>query len=425
MGKDPQLAAIRAARRFATDKIMRVAPPHRLLDPRHGPLLAVRLSVLTRKSLGGLHTDLQSRVLDAAGQPVPGLFAAGEAAGFGGGGIHGYRALEGTFLGGCLFSGRSAGRAAASAVVASSAVSSTGGKSMQWRTDILGDDFQACAFEAAGPDGVLRTATLVRHTPLPAGRERHRGAGCRHRAVLFLHGWSDYFFNEELAEFWAGKGFEFFALDMHNHGRSLRPGTHGGYVADLDNYDAEITAAIGIIGSLRPDGAAPQLTLMGHSTGGLIAALWADRHPGVASQLVLDSPWLEVHGSPALRRAARTMVEPFARFWPESVIRLPERAFYWRSISSAAEGEWALDDAYRPPHAFPVRAGWLSAVLSRAVQGGARPEHRRAHPGADFGGQRQRDVLEGVDAPHGRGPGREHNRPARPQPGPHRHAGAD
>ncbi|WP_344367423.1 FAD-binding dehydrogenase [Arthrobacter humicola] len=116
LGKDPQLAAIRAARRFATDKIMRVAPPHRLTDPRHGPLLAVRLSVLTRKSLGGLHTDLQSRVLDAAGQPVPGLFAAGEAAGFGGGGIHGYRALEGTFLGGCLFSGRSAGRAAALAV---------------------------------------------------------------------------------------------------------------------------------------------------------------------------------------------------------------------------------------------------------------------------------------------------------------------
>ncbi|AXJ11179.1 FAD-binding dehydrogenase [Arthrobacter sp. PM3] len=115
LGKDPQLAAIRAARRFATDKIMRVAPPHRLLDPRHGPLFAVRLSILTRKSLGGLHTDLQSRVLDAAGHPLPGLFAAGEAAGFGGGGIHGYRALEGTFLGGCLFSGRSAGRAAAQA----------------------------------------------------------------------------------------------------------------------------------------------------------------------------------------------------------------------------------------------------------------------------------------------------------------------
>lgn len=115
LGKDPQLAAIRAARRFTTDKVMRVVPPHRLTDPAHGPLVAVRLSVLTRKSLGGIHTDLQSRVLDAAGQPVPGLYAAGEAAGFGGGGIHGYRALEGTFLGGCLFSGRSAGRAAAGA----------------------------------------------------------------------------------------------------------------------------------------------------------------------------------------------------------------------------------------------------------------------------------------------------------------------
>lgn len=232
---------------------------------------------------------------------------------------------------------------------------------MDWQTDILGEDFQACAFQAAGPDGVQRTATLVRH--VPGGRD-HPG-GFPRRAVLFLHGWSDYFFNEELAEFWTGQGFGFFALDMHNHGRSLRPGTHGGYVADLDDYDAEITAALGIIGSLRTEGSpSPFLTLMGHSTGGLIAALWASRHPGKAAQLVLDSPWLEVHGSPALRRAARTMVEPFARLWPESVIRLPERAFYWRSISSSAEGEWALDDKYRPPHAFPVRAGWLSAVLA-------------------------------------------------------------
>ncbi|WP_423181344.1 FAD-binding dehydrogenase [Arthrobacter sp. NyZ413] len=116
LGKDPQLAAIRSARRFATDKLMRVAPPHRFEDPRHGPLLAVRLSVLTRKSLGGLQTDLFSRVLDMSGAPVPGLYAAGEAAGFGGGGIHGYRALEGTFLGGCLFSGRAAGRDAAASV---------------------------------------------------------------------------------------------------------------------------------------------------------------------------------------------------------------------------------------------------------------------------------------------------------------------
>jgi alpha-beta hydrolase superfamily lysophospholipase len=160
---------------------------------------------------------------------------------------------------------------------------------------------------------------------------------------------------------------------MHNHGRSLHAGTHGGYVADLDDYDAEITAAIGIISSLQAEGDHhPSVALMGHSTGGLIAALWANRHPGVVSQLILDSPWLEMHGSPSVRRAARTMVEPLARFWPEAVIRLPERSFYWRSISSAAEGEWKLDDNYRPPRAFPVRAGWLSAVLtgqSRVARG--------------------------------------------------------
>ena len=114
-GKDFQANAVRRARTYLGDRLMRVARPHALLDPAAGPLIAVRLHVLTRKTLGGLHTDLSSRVLGAAGEPVPGLYAAGEAAGFGGGGMHGYRSLEGTFLGGCLFSGRTAGRAAAEA----------------------------------------------------------------------------------------------------------------------------------------------------------------------------------------------------------------------------------------------------------------------------------------------------------------------
>ena len=111
--KDMQMVAVRGARTYLADRITRVAAPHRLLDPKAGPLIAVRLHLLTRKTLGGLQTDLSSRVLGADGSPLPGLFAAGEAAGFGGGGMHGYRSLEGTFLGGCLFSGRSAGRAAA------------------------------------------------------------------------------------------------------------------------------------------------------------------------------------------------------------------------------------------------------------------------------------------------------------------------
>ncbi|MEU3316235.1 FAD-binding dehydrogenase [Streptomyces sp. NPDC048387] len=114
--KDLQVTAIHGARKYLGDRLIRTAAPHRILDPGAGPLIAVRLSILTRKSLGGLETDLSSRVLTPSGEPLPGVYAAGEAAGFGGGGVHGYRALEGTFLGGCLFSGRAAGRAAAAAV---------------------------------------------------------------------------------------------------------------------------------------------------------------------------------------------------------------------------------------------------------------------------------------------------------------------
>ncbi|MCX5183527.1 FAD-binding dehydrogenase [Streptomyces sp. NBC_00268] len=114
--KDLQVMSIRGARNYLGDKLIRTATPHRILDPKAGPLIAVRLHILTRKSLGGLETDLSSRVLMEGGDPLSGVYAAGEAAGFGGGGVHGYRSLEGTFLGGCLFSGRTAGRAAAKAV---------------------------------------------------------------------------------------------------------------------------------------------------------------------------------------------------------------------------------------------------------------------------------------------------------------------
>jgi predicted oxidoreductase len=111
--KDSQITAIRGARNYLADRITRVVAPHRITDPKAGPLIAVKLHILTRKSLGGLETDLDSRVLKADGSVLDGLYAAGEAAGFGGGGVHGYRSLEGTFLGGCVFSGRAAGRAAA------------------------------------------------------------------------------------------------------------------------------------------------------------------------------------------------------------------------------------------------------------------------------------------------------------------------
>lgn len=111
--KDLQITALRGARHYLGDKWIRVAAPHQILDPKNGPLIAVRLHILSRKTLGGLQTDLSGKVLDAEGKAIPGLYAAGEVSGFGGGGVHGYRSLEGTFLGGCLFTGRVAGRAIA------------------------------------------------------------------------------------------------------------------------------------------------------------------------------------------------------------------------------------------------------------------------------------------------------------------------
>ena len=108
--KDAQIMAINAARNYRGDKLIRTAKPHRILDAENGPLIAVKLHILTRKTLGGLQTNLESQILDKKGNTIPGLFAAGEVAGFGGGGYHGYNSLEGTFLGGCIFSGRNAGR---------------------------------------------------------------------------------------------------------------------------------------------------------------------------------------------------------------------------------------------------------------------------------------------------------------------------
>jgi predicted oxidoreductase len=120
--KDLQLMAIQGARKYFSDRVTRVAKPHEILDPKAGPLIAVKLHILTRKTLGGIHTDLEGRALQSSGEPLPGLYAAGEVAGFGGGGMHGYRALEGTFLGGCLFSGRQAGRAVAATLGTRTAV---------------------------------------------------------------------------------------------------------------------------------------------------------------------------------------------------------------------------------------------------------------------------------------------------------------
>lgn len=182
------------------------------------------------------------------------------------------------------------------------------------------------------------------------------------KAVLALHGWTDYFYNAELARFWTGRGYRFYALDLRRYGRSLRSWQTPGYVTDLAEYDADIEAALGLI---RADvGGSGQVLCQAHSTGGLVASLWAHRNPGLLCGLVLNSPWLEMQGSWLVRNAAAGIVDPLARRRPRTRIKLPEVDHYWQSLSSSAHGEWDVHPVWRPRNAFPVTAGWISAVLA-------------------------------------------------------------
>lgn len=189
-----------------------------------------------------------------------------------------------------------------------------------------------------------------------------QGDGRPVHAVLSVHGWTDYFYNVELARYWTGRGYRFYALDLRRYGRSLRPWQTPGFVTDLREYDADIEAALDAI---RADvGRLEGVVCVAHSTGGLIASLWADRNPGVLSGLVLNSPWLEMQGSWMVRNAAAGLLDPVAKRRPRAKLKLPEVDTYWQSLSVEAHGEWKLHPLWRPRHAFPVTAGWLTAVLA-------------------------------------------------------------
>ncbi len=253
------------------------------------------------------------------------------------------------------------------------------GEPRDWTPDILGPDYSALTLAVPRPDGTARAATLVRHTPAGGGRQGPTAGERRDRhAVLYIHGWSDYFYNTGLAEFFTDHGYDFYALDLHDHGRNLAGPELGGYVDDLADYDDEITLAHSVIrsasgtdgtgGTGGTDGTDVPIMLMGHSTGGLIATLWAHKFPGKVSQLVLNSPWLEIQGGPAIRRAATPLVRPVAELRPLMRMRVPERNFYWRGISDEAYGEWPVDRTMRLPQAFPVRAGWMRAILAAQHQ---------------------------------------------------------
>jgi alpha-beta hydrolase superfamily lysophospholipase len=226
----------------------------------------------------------------------------------------------------------------------------------EWADDILGPDYQVRTLALRPDDEGDVVASLVRYAP-PAPEPVRPS-----RAILYVHGWSDYFFQTGLAEYWHARGAAFYALDLRKYGRSLRPGQTPGYVDDLDTYDEELEASLDVI--TTDLGARARVMVMGHSTGGLVAALWAHRHPAEHSGLVLNSPWLELQGSSVLRHVSTPAIARIARFQPKAPLPNIDPGYYARTLSSASGGEWTYDTVWRPTPSFPVRAGWLQAVMA-------------------------------------------------------------
>lgn len=231
----------------------------------------------------------------------------------------------------------------------------------------------------------------IERSPEPEGWK----ANPRNPAFAFLavHGWNDYFYQTELARYIDSIGGAFYAVDLRKYGRSLREGQTFGYIRNFDEYDDELHICHDLI--YEELGPKIPLVLYGHSTGGLACALWADRHPGAADGLVLNSPWLEYHGSTGMRQAGAPVVEVLARTSPTVVLPTAEDDFYQRALTAwrpdpdaeAVPGHEGSDDPFwttgwnpnpefRTGSGAPVRPGWLSAVLNG---------HARVAAGLDVG----------------------------------------
>lgn len=234
----------------------------------------------------------------------------------------------------------------------------------RWRPDVLGEHFEQLTLPLGHDDEGELVATLVRHRP--SWRPRFTRGVASGADVLYVHGWSDYFFNPELAEFWSNAGARFFALDLRKYGRSLRPGQTPGFITDLTDYDADLEAALDAMGHGRADAATSvrPLILLGHSTGGLTLSLWAARNPGRAAALVLNSPWLEFQASRVGREALAPVIGWGAKVNPLGALPNVDLGFYTRSVAKGADGEWEYDHAWRPDRGFATHTAWLTAVLA-------------------------------------------------------------
>ena len=241
----------------------------------------------------------------------------------------------------------------------------------EWAPDILGHDYRVRTLTLRPDDEGEVVASLVRHSP--ATSEPRRPS----RAILYLHGWSDYFFQTELARFWNHLGARFHALDLRKYGRSLRTGQTPGYINNLDEYGADIGAALAVMGHAPGAQSGRRLVLMGHSTGGLTLTLWAARHPGRAAALVLNSPWLELQLGAIGRQAIAPLVQVRARVDPLGSQPVVDLGFYTRAQTEL--GSLPADPPraqWRPDRGFPTHPGWLAAILDG---------HRRVASGLEVG----------------------------------------
>ncbi len=241
-----------------------------------------------------------------------------------------------------------------------------------WADDVLGEGYQQRVLDL-GPDpddeGEVE-AVLVRRTV----REGEPVTG----AVLYVHGFSDYFFQTELADFFAARGFAFHALDLRKSGRSRRPGHTAHYASDLAAYDAELDASLEVVEQERPG--VPVL-VVAHSTGGLITPLWLDRRRRAGrldpiAGLVLNSPWFDLQGKPLMRGPGTWAMAGLSRVAPLRELNLAKSSVYGSSLHASAGGEWDYDLDLKPHGGFPIAIGWLNAV---------RRGHARLHRGLDVG----------------------------------------
>ncbi len=247
---------------------------------------------------------------------------------------------------------------------------------VDWKPDILGSGYSQFVLDL-GPDpdgeGAVE-AVLVRREPSTGEVPPAQALG----AVLYVHGFTDYFFQRELADFFAARGLQFYALDLRKCGRARKPGQTAHYVSDLALYDEELDRALEIVTAAHPG--AP-VVLAAHSTGGLIVPLWLNRrrlagHPatGVAA-VVLNSPWLDLQGDKMLRGPVTQLLRVLSKVRPFLVIKVRPGP-YGRTLHVSGAGEWDYDLELKPLGGFPVTVGWLNAI---------RRAQARVHRGIETG----------------------------------------